>query len=52
MRMFERRVIRKISDPIRFQDGTCRIRTKEEIGLLIDNTDILRCIKTQNIRWI
>jgi hypothetical protein len=26
------------------QDGTCRIRTKEEIDILIGNADIIRCV--------
>jgi hypothetical protein len=48
MRVFERRVVRNMSGPIGNQDGTCRIRTKDEIDLLIGNADILRCIKTKS----
>ena len=39
-RVFERKVIRKITGSIKYQDGTCRIRSNEEIVLLIENVDI------------
>jgi len=45
VRVFERKVMRKISGPIRNQDGTCSIRSNEKIDLLIENTDTIRYIK-------
>jgi hypothetical protein len=44
MRVFKRRVMRNMFGPIGNQDGTCRIKTKEEIDLLIGNADIIRCV--------
>ena len=43
---------KKLYGTIKNQDGARRIRTKEEIGLLIKHADIVRYIKAQRIRWI
>jgi len=40
----------KIHGPIKNQDGSLRIRTNEEIDLLIKNTVIY--IKAQRLRWV
>jgi hypothetical protein len=45
IRLFESKAMRKISGPIKNQDGTCSIRSNEEIDLLIENTDGVRYIK-------
>jgi len=42
--------MRKIHGPIKNQDGSRRIRTNEEIDLLIKHT--ARYIKAQRIRWV
>lgn len=47
VRVFEMKVMRKISGPIQNQDGTCRIRSNEAIDLLIENADIVRYIKAK-----
>jgi hypothetical protein len=39
--------MRKISGPIKNQDGTFRIRNNEEINLLTENADIVRYIKAK-----
>ena len=39
--------MRKISDPIKNQDGICRIRSNEAIDLLVENADIGRYIKAK-----
>jgi len=47
VRVFERKVMRKIPGPIKNQDGTCRRRSNEAIDLLIENAGIVRYIKTK-----
>jgi len=47
IRVFERKVMRKISGPIKNQDGTCRIRSNEAIDLPIENADIVGYIKAK-----
>jgi len=42
--------MRKIHGPIKNQVGSWRIRTNEEIDLLIKHT--VRYIKAQRIRWV
>jgi hypothetical protein len=51
-RVFERKVMRKICDPIKNRDGNWRIRTNGEMDLLIKHADVVRYIKAQGIRWI
>jgi hypothetical protein len=41
--------MRKIHSPIKNQDESGRIRTNEEIDLLIKQADIVRYIKAQRI---
>jgi hypothetical protein len=38
--VFERRVLRKIYTPTQFNDGTWRIRTNEELEILIKKNKI------------
>jgi len=44
--------MRKIHGTIKNQDGSCRIRTNEEIDVLIKHADVVMYIKTQSIRWV
>jgi hypothetical protein len=48
--VFERRVIRKIYGPTQDNDGTCRIKTNEELEILIKK-NIVRFIKSQRLCW-
>jgi hypothetical protein len=48
--VFERKVTRKIYDPIKNQDGGWIIRTNGEIDLLVEVADIVRHIRAQRIR--
>jgi len=45
-------IMRKIHGTIKNQDGSCRIRTNEEIDVLIKHADVVMYIKTQSIRWV
>jgi hypothetical protein len=49
LRIFERRILRKIFGPVKNEDGSWRIRTNYE---LIENADIVRFIKSRRIAWI
>jgi hypothetical protein len=48
--VFERKVMRKIHEPIKNQDVRWRIRISEETDLLIRHADTVRYIKAQRIR--
>jgi len=43
--IFERRVLRKIYGPTQDNDGTWRIKTNEELEILIKKETIVRFIK-------
>jgi hypothetical protein len=49
--IFERRVLRKIYGPTKDNDGTWRIKTNEELEILIKKEIIVRFIKSQRLRW-
>jgi hypothetical protein len=52
LRVFERRVLRKIYGPTQDKDGTWRIKTNEKLENLIKKKNIVRFIKSQRIRWL
>jgi len=45
LRIFERRMLRKIFGPVQNGDGSWRIRMNYELNELIENADIVRFIK-------
>jgi hypothetical protein len=49
--VFERRVLRKIYGPTLNNDGTWRIKTNEELEILIKKKNIVIFIKSQRLRW-
>jgi len=49
--VFERRVLRKIYGPTLDNDGTWRIKTNEDLEILIKKKNIVRFIKSQRLRW-
>jgi len=49
--IFERRVLRKIYEPTQDNDGTWRIKTNEELEILIKKETIVKFIKSQRLRW-
>jgi len=52
LRIFERRILRKISGPVQNEDGSWRIRMNYELKELIGNADIVRFIKNRRIAWL
>ena len=49
--VFERRILRKIYGPTLDNNGTWRIKTNEELEMLIKKKNIVRFIKSQRLRW-
>jgi hypothetical protein len=49
LRIFERRILRKIFGPMQNKDGSWRIRMNYELNELIENADIVRFIKSRRI---
>jgi len=52
LRIFERRILRKIFGPVQNEDGSWRIRMNYELNKLIENADIVRFIKSRRIAWL
>ena len=50
--IFERRTFRKIFGPVQNEDGSWRIRMNHELNELIENTDMVRLIKSRRIAWL
>jgi hypothetical protein len=51
LRIFERKILRKIYGPVQEGD-TWRVRYNEELNGLIKGKDIVTFIKAQRIRWL
>ena len=51
LKVFERKVLRRIYGPTKQRDGTWRIKTNEELNRLIDNKNIINYIKAQRLAW-
>ena len=52
LRIFEHKILRKIFGPVQNEDGCWRIRMNHELNELIENTDIVRFIKSRRIAWL
>jgi hypothetical protein len=52
LRIFERRILRKIFGPVLNENGSWRIRMNYELNELIGNADIVRFIKSRRIAWL
>jgi hypothetical protein len=50
IRVFERKVLRKIYRPTKEKDGTC-IKSNEELNRLTGNKNIISYIKAQRLVW-
>jgi len=51
LRIFERKVLRRIYGPNKEKDGTWRIKSNEELNRLTGNKNIINCIKAQRLAW-
>ena len=52
LKIFERKILRKINGPTQNPDGTWRIKTKEELRQRMKQEDIIKFIKSQRLRWV
>jgi len=51
LRVFERKVLRRIYGPTKEKDGPWRIKSNEELNRLTGNKNIINCIKAQRLAW-
>jgi len=52
LRIFGRRILRKIFGPVQNADGSWRIRMNYELNELIEKADMVRFIKSRRIAWL
>ena len=52
LRIFERRILRKIFGPVQNDDRSWRISMSDELNKLIENADIMRFITSRKIAWL
>jgi hypothetical protein len=52
LRIFERKILRKIFGPVQDKDGSWRIRMNHKLSELIGNADIVRFVKSRRIAWL
>jgi len=52
LRVFERKVLRKIYEPTKEKDGTWQIKSNEELNRLTGNKNIINYIKAQRLAWL
>ena len=52
LRIFERKILRKIFGPIQDGNGILRIRKNHELNELVGNADIGRFIKSRRMVWL
>ena len=52
LRIFERRILRKIFGPVQNEGGSWRIRMNHKLNKLIANADIVKFIKSRRIDWL
>jgi hypothetical protein len=51
LRIFERKILRRIYGPTQNLDGTWRIKTNDELRVRMGQEDIIKFIKSQRLRW-
>jgi hypothetical protein len=49
--IFDRKILRRIFGPTKEKDGTCRIKTNEELDYLIKRNNIINQIRAQRLSW-
>jgi hypothetical protein len=52
LRIFERKILRRIFDPLQDKDGSWRIRMNHELNELLGNADVVIFIKSRRIAWL
>jgi len=52
LRIFERRIFRKIFGPVKNENGFWRIRMNYEPNNLIKNADVVRFVKSKRMVWL
>ena len=52
LRIFERRILRKIFGPLQNEDGSRRTIMNYELDELIEKADIVRSVKSRRIAWL
>ena len=52
LRIFGRKILRKIFGPVQDENGLWRIRKNHELNELKGNADIVRFIKSRRIAWL
>jgi hypothetical protein len=51
LRVFERKVLRRINGPTKESDGTWRIKSNDELNRLIGNKNIINYIRAKRLAW-
>jgi hypothetical protein len=51
LRVFKRKVLRRIYEPTKEKDGTWQIKSNEELNKLTGNKNIINYIKAQRLDW-
>ena len=52
LKVFERKVLRRIYGPTKQKDGTWQIKSNEELNRLTGNKKIINYIKAQRLAWL
>ena len=52
LRIFEQRILRKMFGPVQNEDAFWRIRMNYELNDLIQNTDLVRFVKSKRMVWL
>jgi len=52
LKIFERKILRKIYGPTQNPDGIWRIKTNDELRQRMKKEDIIKFIKSQRLRWV
>jgi hypothetical protein len=51
LRVFERKVLRRMYGPTKESDGTWQIKSNDELNRLIGNKNIINYMKAQRLAW-